>query len=172
MEVRPAKSIDALSIARVQVRTWQDTYRGIVSDQFLDAMTLRRAQRVYQRQIEDGLGIWYVAAAEREQVAGFISGGPNRNGESIYAGEIYELYVLRQYQRQGLGRQLTAAFSEQLDHKGLHSLSVWVLERNPGRRFYEKINGVYLDSRRIHFAGAMLKAAAYGWISTDLITRP
>lgn len=172
MEIRPAKSSDALSIARVYIKTWQETYQGIVPDQFLDAMTLGRAQRVYQRYLQNGLGIWYAAVAEEGQVVGYISGGPHRTGESIYEGEIYELYVIKEYQRQGLGGHLAAAFAEQLDRSGLHSLLVWVLEQNPGRCFYEKINGIYQGSGRIHFAGTILKAAAYGWISTDLITRP
>ena len=46
---------------------------------------------------------------------------------------------------------------------------VWVLKQNASRKFYEKINGVYLGSSRIPLGGSLLDGVAYGWISTDLL---
>ena len=34
--IRPAQTADAPGIARVHVEAWRSTYRGIVSDAFLD----------------------------------------------------------------------------------------------------------------------------------------
>ena len=39
-QIRAATSGDAPGIARVQVLTWQQTYRGILPDAFLDALDM------------------------------------------------------------------------------------------------------------------------------------
>ena len=41
--IRPATSGDAPGIARVQVLTWQQTYRGILPDPFLDGLDVERS---------------------------------------------------------------------------------------------------------------------------------
>ncbi len=167
MQVRPAKPSDARALARVYVHTWQQTYRGLLPDNYLDAMTVGRSERTYLHRLESG--IWCVVEAEDGRVAGFVSGGPSRNPEEVYGGEIYELYLLKEYQGRGMGRRLVQALARRFDRIGIYSMMVWVLARNPNRRFYEKIDGIYLRSAIISFAGLRLEAVAYGWISTDLV---
>ena len=44
--IRPAKSDDALEVARVHVRSWQAAYRGLLPDDYLDDLRAEeRAQR-------------------------------------------------------------------------------------------------------------------------------
>ncbi|MGD8303637.1 MAG: GNAT family N-acetyltransferase, partial [Desulfobacterales bacterium] len=108
-------------------------------------------------------------AEDAGEVCGFISGGYARQADDIYDGEIYTLYVLKNYQRQGIGKQLVLALATALNHSDIHSMLVWVLEHNPCRRFYEKLNGMYLGKKRLPFAGEMLETVAYGWIDTGLL---
>jgi len=37
-QIRDAETADALAVARVHVRSWQVAYRGLIADQFLDAL--------------------------------------------------------------------------------------------------------------------------------------
>ncbi len=100
---------------------------------------------------------------------GFISGGYERHGDDIYNGEIYALCVLKNHQRQGIGAELVADLVNKLNHFGIYSMLVWVLEHTPYRRFYEKISGMYLRKKRMPFSGGMLNTVAYGCIDTGLI---
>ena len=77
--------------------------------------------------------------------------------------------MLKDHQRQGAGLELVSALVAQFNHFGIHSMLVQVLEANPYRRFYEKINGIYLRNNRIPFAGEILDVAVYGWVDADLI---
>jgi GNAT superfamily N-acetyltransferase len=77
--------------------------------------------------------------------------------------------VLKNYQRKGVGTKLVSALAKQLNQFGIFSMLVRVLEDNPYRRFYEKINGIYLRKHYMPFAGEVLDVAAYGWIDTSLI---
>jgi hypothetical protein len=45
---------------------------------------------------------------------------------------------------------------------------VQVLKQNPYRRFYSKINGTYLKTERMPFAGEVMEVDSYGWLDVSL----
>lgn len=168
MVIRPAHTADAHAMAYIYVQTWRDTYLGLVPCHYLYSMSVRHHAHAFLDELKRGKVISYVAE-DIGKVIGFITGGYERKGNQIYCGEIYTLYVLKTNQRQGIGAKLVSALTEQLYGSGLYSMLVWVLEQNPYRRFYEKINGIYLQTQRLQFADEMLEVAAYGWLDTSLI---
>ena len=155
-------------MSRVYVQTWRDTYLGILPYGYLYAMSVSELEQGFLNELQSKHVISYVAE-DAGRVIGFISGGYERQSDHIYNGEIYALYVLKNFQRQGAGTRLVSALAKQLNHFGIYSMQVKVLEHNPYRRFYEKINGIYLRRQRMPFAGEILDVAAYGWIDTGLI---
>lgn len=97
------------------------------------------------------------------EIVGFAVGGPEREGDSVYTGELYAIYLLETYQRQGLGRRLVAAVAQELVRRDLCSMLVWVLVDNPARGFYEALGGRRLHFRPITIGPATLEEVAYGW---------
>ena len=172
MKIRPARQTDAGAIARVYVQIWQDTYRGILPDGYLDAMTVTGSERSFSQDLQNSRVISYVAENRPNEIVGFVTGGDESKRDWIYSGEIYTLYVQKVYQRQGVGLKLVSALANQLSRLGVYAMQVRVLKQNPNRRFYENINGIVLCTQRLLFAGAILDAIVYGWISTDLILNP
>ena len=168
MRIRPSQKADAPSISRIYIRTWQDTYLGLVPFGYLYSMSESHLERGFMNELTSQEVISYVAE-DAGEVVGFVSGGYERQGDDIYNGEIYALYVLKNHQRQGIGAGLVSAMATALNHFGIYSMLVWVLEHNPYRRFYEKISGMYLRKQRMPFSGEMLETVAYGWIDTNLI---
>ena len=168
MLIRPAHKADAQSMAHVYVKTWQDTYLGLVPFGYLYAMSAHELERGFLYDTQSKRAFSYVAETAGE-VIGFISGGYARQADDIYDGEIYALYVLHTYQRQGIGTHLVLALATAFNRCDIHSMLVWVLENNTCRRFYEKLNGMVLRKKRLPLAGEMLDTIAYGWIDTSLI---
>ena len=168
MLIRACRNTDAHSISHLYVQTWQDTYLGILPFGYLYSMSIAQLERGFIDGLESRQIISYVAE-EAGKLVGFISGGHERTGDEIYCGEIYELYVLKDHQRQGVGLELVSRLVAQFNYCGIYSMLVQVLDANPYRRFYEKINGVYLRNSRIPFAGEVLDVAVYAWIDTGLI---
>ena len=84
------------------------------------------------------------------------------------AKEIYDT-MLKNLQGKGVGAKLVAALAQQFNQSGIYSMLVRVLKRNPYRRFYKKINGTYLKTERLPFAGEFLELEIYGWLDTTLI---
>ena len=168
MVIRPSQKEDAHSMSRVYVQTWRDTYLGILPYGYLYAMSVSELEQGFIKELQSKHIISYVAE-EAGRVIGFISGGYERQSDHIYNGEIYALYVLKNYQRQGIGKKLVSALATRLNHFGIYSMCVWVLEHNPYRQFYEKINGIFLRNHRMPIADEMVDVVAYGWLDTSLI---
>ncbi|MBM7579122.1 GNAT family N-acetyltransferase [Jeotgalibacillus terrae] len=168
MNIRKATPQDAAGIAKVQVDTWRTTYRGMVPDDYLDQMTYSRREEVWGKIIEDGQ-IVYVAE-DNGEVVGFANGGEERSNKySGYDGELFAIYILESYQRQGLGRKLIAPLVEDMKVKGLTSMIVCVLEKNDSKQFYEVLGAEKVDTVKINFGGRDLKEAVYGWKDIDQV---
>jgi ribosomal protein S18 acetylase RimI-like enzyme len=79
--------------------------------------------------------------------------------------------VLKNCQRQGIGAKLVTTLTARFNQSGIYSMLVRVLKQNPYRRFYEKINGIYIQTHHMPVAGEVLDVAAYGWLDTSLIVQ-
>jgi GNAT superfamily N-acetyltransferase len=167
LTIRSALLRDAHSIARIYVESWRAAYGGILPRNYLAALSVEQTVRSVRRSLTDPLTSYLIAEAD-QGVVGYISAGPERGRDPIYTAEIYELYLLPEMQRQGLGKKLLAHMAGRLYQAGYYTLLVWVLARNPGRRFYEKCGGIYLRTKFIVHAGRSLRANAYGWIDISL----
>ena len=164
--VRGAVIDDAASIARVRAESWRATYRGIVPDAYLDSIdTAEWAERQHRAMEQQPADLVALVAEVRGDVVGWVVGGPNRDAAYDYAGELYAIYLLPEYQRVGIGTQLTVAIARSLVSQGFNSMILWVLEENhPARRFYEARGGTLCGSRQTEIGGVWLPEVAYGWM--------
>ena len=104
-----------------------------------------------------------IAEDDAEEVIGFASGGPARDEEPDYAGELYAIYILQAHQRKGIGTRLTMEVAKRLIQKGIRSMMVWVLAENPSCQFYEAVRGEVVKQQDITIGGVSLPEVAYGW---------
>lgn len=163
MLIRAARPEDAPAIARVHVDSWRSTYRGLVPDAYLDGLAYERSEAMLSRALGSG-GIVFVAVDDADgRVFGFASGGPQRDRELPYSGELYAIYLLAGDQGRGAGRGLVGAMMGALRAAGHANMQVWVLAENPSRHFYEHLGGKRLCTKRIEIGGATLEEIAYGW---------
>ena len=165
--IRPALLRDALAIARVFVTSWRTAYQGILPRDYLEGLSIDQAVRSVRRALIEPPTFYSIAEGD-QGVVGYISAGPERRQDAIYRAEIYELYLLPDMQRYGLGRELLTHMVRRLYQSGYYTLLVWVLARNPNRRFYEKCGGIYLRTQSLLHAGQRLPAYAYGWIDMTM----
>jgi GNAT superfamily N-acetyltransferase len=131
-------------------------------------MSIPRHEQAFFNELNSKHIISFVAE-DAGRIIGFITGGYERNGDAIYSGEIYTLYVLKNLQRKGIGTKLVLALAMQFNRLGIYSILVRVLKLNPYRRFYKKINGTYLKTERLPFANEIMDVEIYSWLDTTLI---
>jgi GNAT superfamily N-acetyltransferase len=168
--IRPAGPADAEEIADVQRISWQATYDGILS-----AETLARAATAWdavhwRRALErtDDRAVSLVLESRETGIVGFGVAGPRRNGRdpllSRYEGEIYLLYLMRDYQRHGYGARLMAGLARVLKARGVGAAVVWALADNAAAiGFYEHLSGEIVSQCRKPFFGETVNEIALGW---------
>ena len=116
----------------------------------------------------------FIAETAGGDVVGFADGGPEREGNRTYLGELYAIYVLQEHQNRGLGRHFVSAVAQRLLDDGFSSTLVWVLEDNRRAcRFYESLGGEWVGGKTVAIGGADLEEVSYGWRDiADLVVGP
>lgn len=165
MRIRKAEAGDARDIFRVRVSSWQTCYAGILPAKYLSS--LGSEDRLKEWQIElaapNPCMSIYVAENGRNEVIGYATGGPERDGDPVFKSELYAIYLLEQHQHRGIGSQLLYSVANDLLEKGYGSIIVWALAVNPARTFYEKLGGDLVDQKEVEIGGANYTEVAYGW---------
>lgn len=137
MKIRRAAPDDAPAIARVHVRSWQAAYRGLIADDFLDALQPRDRVSIYEfGAAADGETETIVAEAGGE-IVGFAAFGPSRDADAAGAGELFALYLDPDRTGTGIGRELLLESRRRLAAAGFGDGVLWVLRGNEeAERFY------------------------------------
>ncbi|MDD9992061.1 MAG: GNAT family N-acetyltransferase [Rhodospirillales bacterium] len=163
--IRPACLSDASAIADIQVKTWRDTYAGLIPDRALLGLSRTSHIENWRRILRDARADSITRVAEGPDfcVVGFANAGRARPTNLPYDGEVYTLYVLPDHQGAGHGRRLLVALFSALRAAGCKSALVWVLAGNPARFFYEVMGGTLIATREEPFHGVILSECAYGW---------
>ena len=128
--------------AHVHWSCWHEAYAGVVSAAYLEKLTLEKCEQMAFQWRENIL-----IAKDGERVVGFAGYGE----ADPTTGELFALYVLKEYRGTGVAQLLMRAALEQLS--SYPKIGLWVLKENPRAiRFYEKCGfrktgeGQYLPS--------------------------
>ena len=119
--VRPARVQDVRQMARVHVRCWQETYRGLMPDAVLDDPGFPAAR---ERMWTDVLTSERyrqnrVAVAERDdELAGIAMSGPPDDATAAWARQLYVLYVYAAGHGTGAGEALLEAVIDPAEPAG------------------------------------------------------
>jgi GNAT superfamily N-acetyltransferase len=166
VDIRLARPEDAAAIARVHVAVWNSTYRGLIDDALIDAVTVEDREAMWTDILTAYTETHPVLVAEDFGVGicGFGNAGPLR-GEDVlgFSGEFKTLYLLPAYQRRGVGRALLARLAAALLERGHDSALAWVLASNPACGFYEAMGGTICAQRLGEDEGDSPADLAYGW---------
>ncbi len=121
----------------VHYRSWQETYDGLIDPNYLATVTLEKCTSIANRFPDNVL-----VAKDGDRVVGFAAYGSYRDNTLPDHGEIYALYVLREYQGRGLGYRLMCAAMKNLSK--YPSVALWVLKGNEKAiRFYQKYGYIF-----------------------------
>jgi ribosomal protein S18 acetylase RimI-like enzyme len=163
ISIRQGASGDAEGIARVHVDTWRETYEGILPPRVLSAQTYARRLALWKQTLARDSERLVLVAEAGKQIVGFATSGRNRTANVPFSAEMYTLYVLSDWQGEGIGQALFRQSAEQLAADGHRNLVTWVLADNPSVGFYEWLGGIPVAERDERFGMAVLKQRAYGW---------
>lgn len=134
----------------VHWQTWREAYDDLLPADFQETMTLEKCRFFGQKYPENTL-----IAMDGKKVVGFISYG-NYRDETIQAGEIIALYVLKDYYGKGVSKQLMHAAFVALDQ--FSEIYLWVLKDNKRAiAFYQKMGFTFDGQEQILKLGKLVK---------------
>ena len=121
--------------AFVHCMAWKEAYRGLLSQEFLDARTLAFSEERSLAAFRAGMRT--LLAKDGSKVVGFADYGACRDDDLPNAGEVYAIYLLADYHGRGIGAQLMSAAINSMPDRS--EIVVWVLEGNERAiRFYQR----------------------------------
>ena len=121
--------------AYVHWKAWQEAYAGLIDRDFLDGRTLETAEERALKAFRNGYKT--LIAKDGDRVIGFADYGPYRGDDLTDAGEVYAIYILKEYYGKSVGYALMNKAIEAL--KADSQTVVWVLEGNERAiRFYKR----------------------------------
>ena len=153
--IRDARSSDIPALARLHVTTWNATY-GVSQG----GPTYELRERQWREAFSSVDGSWFCLVVERAngELIGFAKGKHYSSRDlPDFAGELNKIYLLREYQRVGLGRRLVGHVARRFLDQGIGAMVLFGEAGNPSCACWEALGGERLYSPRGEFDGG------YGW---------
>lgn len=136
LEVRRATPDDLSGVLEVFLGCWRESYRGILPEEAIDAMTDERAEALWQRVLTDPVGEVLVAERESELV-GITRFAVSAHEDGRIDGAVHSLYVSPRAHGGGVGSALLSAATAALRDAGAEAATLWVFAANaPSIAFY------------------------------------
>ena len=169
--IRPAVVDDAQAIAQLRVDAWRATYRGMMPDTYLEAMSVPDNAAFWARILSSGspnASVWVSHAGER--IVGFASANLRDSPKFDLDGELSAIYIAADCKRQGIGRRLVATVAAAQRARGIKGLITWVIAKNqPARAFYERLGGDLIAEQTFQWDGVDLVEVGYAFRDLDAL---
>ena len=99
--------------AYVHWKSWQEAYKGMVDQNYLDSLTLEKCEEMAFKWPDN-----LIVAKEGDRVVGFVGYGKYHDEELIETGEIFAIYILEEYYGTGVGKALMQVGLGEFNNEG------------------------------------------------------
>ena len=149
--IREARPEDIPALAALHVKTWAQTYWTTLSP---PTYKIREYQWRQQFEITGDSWFCFVVENKQGQLVGFAKGKTyNHSDLPEFSGELNKIYLLRNYQRIGLGRKLVGHVARRFLAKGISNMVLFGTAENPSCAFHDALEGERLYAKNGEFHG-------------------
>lgn len=138
--IRKASIEDAEGKGYVHYQSWIETYTGLFPKKVMEKLSLERSVTIAREHPEKTF-----VAIKQDQIVGFASYLESRDEDLQNSGEIMAIYVLKEFQGQGIGTALLEACYKEL--MMFSSISLWVLKSNNHAIDFYQSKGFQMDGK-------------------------
>lgn len=172
-EIRIAGPEHIEQIADLYIRNWREAYKGLLSQDYLDSLTMEGVCAKWRDYIQQpNQGVYMVMETPEEggpeKLAGFVGVKPYHRIENcIY---VYSLHVEPHMRGRGIGSALVKRIAEQGWEEGYPKMGVCVVCGNENaRRLYAQLGAEHCMFIEDGFAGDPVPSEVMVW---DLLEGP
>lgn len=168
-QIRKAVPGDEAAIAKVHIESWQEAYKGLIPQDYLDKLPAELENRIKMwTSILANPQRWAWVAEGSQGIAGFVLFGPPRDPNREGFIELGAIYLLASEKGRGIGFSLLSAGFNKMKDLGYKKAYCWVLENNPTIKFYERSGALFSgQTKDDEIGGKKFKEMAYQWDSID-----
>lgn len=133
---------DQEGMARIKVDCWQDTYKNIIDQSYLDSLNYEIQTNKYIDSFDEYKNMVLVAEDVNDhKIIGYSCFSTDANE---YAdAELISLYIDNNYSRQGVGTSLLRETIKELKKYNKKTMMLWCIKENKNAiKFYEKMGGI------------------------------
>lgn len=161
VSIRKATLLDAENIAKINVSSWQKTYKKIFPSNFLNSLDNEKNLNHTIMRIQESIkNNNYLIAEFNNEVVGFCKiGKSTKKGYENY-GEIVALYVKNEETKKGIGKQLFIAANDLLKEFFNNNI-VSCIKNNSSNNFYKKMGCVMIGECDFNLNGTIYKENLY-----------
>lgn len=146
IEYRKATEDDCYMLAKLKGIVWNTTYKGIYSDETLTGYDVEKNEKIFL-QIVNNPDIAIFVATDRGVIIGFMTCGKLYKPFRHYEQEVGLLYILKEYQRQGIGSRFFDIARKQVKETGCDEFIVAVNSKNTNAiKFYVSMGGMVIEN--------------------------
>lgn len=162
IKIRHSQSSDIEAIAKLKVTGFQNAYKGIMDDAYLEAMSVSEQIRILK---ELYLSENIFVAEKDNEILGFCR--IYDYDKAVYEDEeidceIRELYVKPDLKRMGIGSELFNYILHYFKDKGKKKLYLGCFKDNcNSRKFYEKMGGISWLESELKVGEKIYKTVSY-----------
>ena len=139
----------------IHYQSWLQTYTGLIDQNFLNQLSAQRSQQRFEA---EGCRQFLIALVDGSP-AGFCRYCKSRDPDAnSLTGEIQAIYLLKEYQHQGIGKALMLYAFDELKKLGMNRVTLWALESNiVAHHFYNKMGFTPDGARKQNLVGAEIR---------------
>ncbi len=133
---------DFKAIAALHARSWQQNYRGILSEKYLDEKVLEDRLHVWEERLKNNKENQFILTAKEEgNLLGFVCA--YLDYDSVWGSYLDNLHVSQAYQGNRIGQLLMEKVIQWVSkNSASNKLFLWVLKDNVSAlRFYKRLDG-------------------------------
>ena len=161
--IREATEDDILEVAKLHVDSWNDAYKGIIAQDYLDSMKNNLEKRITRMKDEFNLRKMIVATINNEIVgfSEFVLSNDFSKDLDIDC-ELCGLYVKSAYLKTGIGTKLFNYVKELFISNNKKTMGLWCLKENKKTiKFYKNKGGTIIKEKKFTLAGKEYTEVAF-----------
>ena len=162
MFIRPIKDIDIPAIAKIYNDNWENTYRNLLPDSFLDKMTQEHSNDKWLKYINTESQGGFVALDQDNQVLGFSAYKPYTDLKNCIM--LDSLHIRASAQGKGLGKKLIFAIGEYAVKSGYEKMAICIVQGNErAEDIYKHLGARFYKNFTDNFEGTPSKSTLLLW---------
>lgn len=146
--IRKKQQDDCKGVAHVVTVAWNETYKGIVPEDFLLNLYKNEDERAINsyNNFNEKDNHQYILELD-DEIVGFVNVGATDEIGYDNCGELHAIYVISKNKGNGYGKKLFEVAIKELKNMGYDKMIIGCLDKNVSNEFYKHMGGKYVKTR-------------------------